>query len=158
MSGSFPVRRTASRLMSFQVCGDIMKQMPPNLRKICEGQRSDLTAEQIASYEKICREYRDESTMESHRGTHRKESNAAKSMPSLLIRGWNFARAMSRWTLAGMPRRTPEEIGERLAICQSCEFLHNDHCAKCGCACVEKNQLINKLALSTETCPEGRWS
>lgn len=135
-----------------------MKEMPSNLQQICEGQRSDLTAEQLASYEKICREYRDETMMESHLVEGRKGSEAnAASMPSLLIRGWNFARAMSRWTLAGMPRRTPEEIADRLAICQACEFLQNDHCSKCGCACVEKNQLINKLALSTETCPEGRW-
>jgi len=78
--------------------------------------------------------------------------------PSLVIRGWNFAAAMARWTLAGMPRRTQEEIDERLAICQACDFLQNDHCTKCGCACVESNRLINKLSLSTENCPDGKWS
>ncbi|MBS0205011.1 MAG: hypothetical protein JSS49_19055 [Planctomycetes bacterium] len=78
--------------------------------------------------------------------------------PSLLIRGWNFATAMARWTLAGLPRRTQAEIDTRLAICQSCEFLRHDHCTQCGCACVEQNRLINKLALATETCPLGKWS
>jgi hypothetical protein len=78
--------------------------------------------------------------------------------PSLIIRGWNFAAAMARWTLAGMPRRTQAEIDERLAICQACPFLHNNHCTKCGCACVEQNRLINKLALATEKCPEGKWT
>ena len=77
--------------------------------------------------------------------------------PSLLIRGWNFAAAMARWTLAGLPRRTQAEIDERLAICQTCEFLRNDHCTQCGCACVEQNRLINKLALATETCPLDKW-
>ena len=78
--------------------------------------------------------------------------------PSLLIRGWNFAAAMARWTLAGLPRRTQAEIDERLAFCQTCEFLRNDHCTQCGCACVEQNRLINKLALATETCPLGKWN
>jgi hypothetical protein len=80
-----------------------------------------------------------------------------EATPSLLIRGWNFAAAMTRWTLAGMPRRTQAEIDERLAICQACPHLHNNHCIKCGCACVEQNRLMNKLALSTEKCPEGKW-
>lgn len=84
--------------------------------------------------------------------------NAIQEAPSILIRGWNFAAAMARWTLAGMPRRTQAEIDERLAICQACPFLENDHCNKCGCACVEQNRLINKLALATETCPDGKWS
>ena len=77
--------------------------------------------------------------------------------PSVFIRGWNFAAAMARWTLAGMPRRTQAEIDERLAICQACPFLQNDHCTQCGCACVEQNRLINKLALATEKCPERKW-
>jgi hypothetical protein len=77
--------------------------------------------------------------------------------PSLLIRGWNFATAMARWAGAGMPRRSQLEIEERLAVCQSCEFLRNQHCVKCGCACVEKNRLMNKLALATEKCPLGKW-
>jgi hypothetical protein len=75
----------------------------------------------------------------------------------LIIRGWNFARAMARWTLAGMPRRSETEIAERLEICQACEFLQNNHCVKCGCACVERNRVMNKLALATETCPLGKW-
>lgn len=78
--------------------------------------------------------------------------------PSMLIRGWNFATAMARWTAAGMPRRTESQIAERLAICQGCSHLQADHCALCGCACVEQNRLINKLALATETCPLGKWT
>ena len=81
----------------------------------------------------------------------------AQSAPPLIVRGWNFATAIARWTLAGMPRRSQAEIDARLAICQACPFLQNDHCTKCGCACVEQNRLINKLALATEKCPEGKW-
>lgn len=79
------------------------------------------------------------------------------AMPSLIIRGWNFAAAMAKWTLAGMPMRTQEQIDERLAICQGCPNLQNGHCSQCGCACNESNQLINKLAIKTEKCPIGKW-
>lgn len=89
--------------------------------------------------------------------SHGGSQTAGLSLPPLVIRGWNFAQAIVRWTLAGMPRRTQEEIDNRLAICQSCEFLENHHCTKCGCACVETNRLINKLALTTEKCPVGKW-
>lgn len=77
--------------------------------------------------------------------------------PSILIRGWNFTSAMARWAVAGMPRRTQAQIEQRLAICQGCPHFHDNQCMKCGCACVEKNRLINKLALATEKCPIGKW-
>jgi len=94
-----------------------------------------------------------------YRARHAAKSAPAahEPSPSLLIRGWNFTAAMARWTLAGLPRRSQAEIDERLAICQACPFLQNNHCTKCGCACVEQNRLINKLALATEKCPEGKW-
>lgn len=84
-------------------------------------------------------------------------TQSPQALPSLVIRGWNFANALARWALAGMPRRTQEQIDARLAICQACPALQNDHCTKCGCACVENNRLINKLALATEKCPDGKW-
>ena len=85
------------------------------------------------------------------------ESELKAVIPPLWIRGLNFATAMARWAAAGMPRRTQAEIDERLAICQSCPELVDNHCGKCGCACVETNQVMNKLALSTEACPLGKW-
>ena len=78
-------------------------------------------------------------------------------LPPLLIRGLNFTSAMFRWASSGMPRRTQSEIDERLAICQGCPHFVDSHCRVCGCACVETNQLINKLALATEECPLGKW-
>lgn len=79
-------------------------------------------------------------------------------IPPLLIRGLNFALAMARWARGGFQVRSQDEIDERLAICQSCPHLVDNHCKLCGCACVEKNRLINKLALKTEKCPIGKWS
>jgi hypothetical protein len=125
-----------------------MKMLPPNLQAICEGQRTDLTPEQRSAYDSICRQYLEPAI----------DPPPNPTQPSLMIRGWNFAAAMARWTLAGMPRRTQAEIDERLAICQACPHLHNNHCTKCGCACVEQNRLVNKLALATEKCPEGKWT
>jgi len=119
---------------------------------ICRGERTDMSlAEQ--------NEYRTKlwglSPLE--KATPQPPRAAQPEIPSLIIRGWNFAAAMTRWTLAGMPRRTQAEIDERLAICQACPFLVDNHCNRCGCACVEQNQLINKLALATEKCPENKW-
>lgn len=84
-------------------------------------------------------------------------ANARIEPPPLWIRGLNFSAALARWALAGLPRRSQAEIEERLAICQTCPYLQNNHCARCGCACIEQNRLINKLALATERCPEGKW-
>ena len=83
-------------------------------------------------------------------------TNNQNQLP-LIIRGLNFASAMLRWASSGMPRRTQAEIDERLAICQACPNFVDNHCRVCGCACVETNQLINKLALATEECPLGKW-
>lgn len=88
---------------------------------------------------------------------YRRMRVARVASPSLVIRGWNFTVAMTRWVIAGRPRRSQTEIDERLAICQECPFLENNICTKCGCACVEENQIMNKLVLATEVCPEGRW-
>ena len=89
------------------------------------------------------------------------EQQGAESvaLPPLLIRGWNFAAAMAKWALCGFPRRSEAEIADRLAICQACDNFEaqRQRCLKCGC-CVETEQLINKLALATERCPEGHWS
>ena len=78
-------------------------------------------------------------------------------LPPIWIRGMNFAGAMLRWGASGLPRRTQAEIDERLAICRDCPHLVENHCNLCGCPCVESNQLLNKLALATESCPLGKW-
>lgn len=79
------------------------------------------------------------------------------SLPPLVVRGLNFARALARWAAAGFATRSQDTIAERLAICQECPHFVKNHCAKCGCACVEKNRLMNKLALASEKCPIGKW-
>ncbi|WP_397570669.1 hypothetical protein [Schlesneria sp. T3-172] len=77
--------------------------------------------------------------------------------PSLVIRTWNFGSALIRWGGAGFPTRSKREISKLLKICQSCEHLKENVCTKCGCQCNEKEQVMNKLALKTEHCPEKKW-
>ena len=91
-------------------------------------------------------------------GDGRMSDGTPTDLPPLLVRGLNFAAAMFRWVAAGRPVRSQSEIDERLAICQSCPQLVENVCQKCGCACVEENSVLNKLALATEKCPIGKWS
>lgn len=39
----------------------------------------------------------------------------------------------------------------RWSTCQSCPFLLNDRCTKCGCF------MKVKVAFKTSVCPEGKW-
>ena len=77
--------------------------------------------------------------------------------PPLIIQGWNFAKAMVRWKLSGLPLLEKEEISRRLEICQKCPALKNDYCTNCGCACKGRVSFMNKLAVPTEHCPVNRW-
>ena len=75
----------------------------------------------------------------------------------LWVRGWNFATAMARHATNGFKRSSPELLETRLAQCQACPELENDHCKLCGCACVAENRFLNKIALESEKCPLGKW-
>jgi hypothetical protein len=80
-----------------------------------------------------------------------------QNFPPVMIQAWNFGSAFVKWLGAGRPVRSKRQIASRLKICKSCPFLENQRCTRCGCYCVETEQLINKLALATEKCPEGKW-
>ena len=90
-------------------------------------------------------------------GASSRQGSQQSDMPSLMVRGWNFATAMSRYVGNGFKRSSPELLETRLAQCQACPKLENDHCKLCGCACVAENILLNKLALESEKCPLGKW-
>lgn len=45
----------------------------------------------------------------------------------------------------------PDVIAERRAICDSCEYMANNRCGKCGC------WLQYKTALRAEKCPIEKW-
>jgi hypothetical protein len=86
-----------------------------------------------------------------------RKPNEKQELPPIWIRGLNFAIAMANYAAIGFVRCTQEKIDGRLAICQDCSDFTGDHCSRCGCACVESNRLLNKLALESEHCPLGKW-
>lgn len=84
-------------------------------------------------------------------------------MPSVFVRGINFTAALFRHAVNGFRTRTPAEIEERLEICQACPYRIDSNgvvnCSKCGCMCDGNNDIfLNKLAWTSETCPDGRWT
>lgn len=77
--------------------------------------------------------------------------------PSLLQKAKNFATSAAKHIRAGMPRCTQEQIDERFAICQGCEFYKDGACQKCGCPLKRERQFISKLSWAHEKCPVGKW-
>ncbi len=50
-----------------------------------------------------------------------------------------------------------DEIKDRLAICNQCEYYENDACNLCGCVIVREKNYKNKLAMRNASCPDNRW-
>ena len=50
-----------------------------------------------------------------------------------------------------------EQIDNRLAICQGCEFYENNSCLKCGCTLNRDKNYMNKLLWADQSCPVGKW-
>jgi hypothetical protein len=85
--------------------------------------------------------------------------------PPLTIQAWNYKEALIRWSKAGRPTRTQEEV----------KRLHSTYCAKegepcdwydpeqkrcrgCGCkVTVGSVAIFNKLKMATEHCPQGKF-
>lgn len=135
-------------------------QFKGRMREICRGEADGMSDEKVNKYRKLWNLPplgMSQEEWNATRSPSRQKLASVQPLPPLLIRGWNFATAMWRWTSAGFPMRTQQDIDTRLAICQGCEFFANNACSQCGCGCTEETRLINKLALSTEKCPVGKW-
>ena len=76
---------------------------------------------------------------------------------TLAQKAFNFAKATAQHVAAGSPRCTDAQIAERFAICQTCEFLKDGACEKCGCPVVREQRFISKLAWADQGCPIGKW-
>lgn len=50
-----------------------------------------------------------------------------------------------------------EQINERLAICNKCEYYEDNACMLCGCVIVREANYRNKLALKHQSCPINKW-
>jgi hypothetical protein len=77
------------------------------------------------------------------------------SMPSIFTQIGNAAQAATRVVSASFTgnqvKASAEVVEQRKEICNSCEFLNNDKCSKCGC------RYKLKIQLATEKCPVSKW-
>ena len=66
-----------------------------------------------------------------------------------------YLSAVARWTAAGFPTRSDEEVERIYALCAECPWKHEDgYCRRCGCW-LNKSQhaMANKIRMATEHCP-----
>jgi len=85
-----------------------------------------------------------------------------KKPPTLIQQVSTYAQAMTRWSLAGWPKRTREEVSACIDTCIHCPAGLYDaarqRCNECGCRANRDNwAILNKAKMATETCPKGFW-
>ncbi|MBE3063897.1 MAG: hypothetical protein IMZ69_02625 [Spirochaetes bacterium] len=91
--------------------------------------------------------------------------------------GWDdvvhYAAALARWTAAGFPVRTQDDVRACLRVCIVCDrFLPNNpectkeackiaaggRCKDCACNVTQSRFAVtNKAKMATEDCPLGKW-
>ena len=79
---------------------------------------------------------------------------------SLLRRVQQYAAALWKHAADGLRVTPAAEIARRLQICQTCPTQQFDGagCRRCGCpVSSSENSLRNKLAMASESCPDGHW-
>lgn len=86
-----------------------------------------------------------------------REQFTPKTPLPLIRKAKNFAASAAKHLAAGMPMCTEEQVAERFAICQGCEFLKDNACTKCGCPVNREKRFISKLSWANEKCPIGKW-
>lgn len=96
-------------------------------------------------------------TNQTYLALRAKYATAPVDGPSLLEKAKNFATASAQHIAAGMPMASEEEIERRFAICQTCPFLKDSVCSKCGCPVKRERKFLSKLAWADQKCPEGHW-
>lgn len=84
------------------------------------------------------------------------ESENIDRFPSMFQQARNFAVESwkaSKRLMSGGNILAPSEIAfERYSICQTCPFLENSRCKKCGCF------MEAKTHIATSECPINKWS
>lgn len=83
------------------------------------------------------------------------ENENLAQFPSVFQQARNLAKQM--WT-SGLDKAkgrpflsTPEKAAARMAICETCEFLKENRCLKCGC------YMSAKIHLESSGCPINKW-
>ena len=70
-----------------------------------------------------------------------------------------YIAALLRWSKAGFPVRTVEEVKQiHWHFCLPCEYYIDGRCRKCGCGVsTSRLAVLNKIKMATEQCPEKHW-
>lgn len=83
--------------------------------------------------------------------------------PSIIDKAACYSVALARWTAAGFPMRTDEEVREIYEThCnprdKPCEDFRNDTCRLCGCPVRPEGMAVrNKIKMATERCRKKKW-
>lgn len=79
---------------------------------------------------------------------------ARRKMPGILQQAVNFTSSVGREAGAiidGQSAVSADEIAERVAICDGCQFQVNGRCSRCGCFIGVASRFRSKV------CPVGKW-
>lgn len=81
--------------------------------------------------------------------------------PPMSLQVWLYKEALLKWTKAGRPVRSAEEVDSILTNhCKTCDWFDAEanRCKGCGCKVTSSSLAIfNKLKMATEKCPKGLW-
>lgn len=71
-----------------------------------------------------------------------------------------YAAALTRWTAAGRPTRTDEEVAVIVKLCEDCKHYKSDEkrCKICGCKInTSMLPIINKSRMGNTHCDKKKW-
>lgn len=71
----------------------------------------------------------------------------------------HYAEAVTRHIVTGAETRSDSEVAALLTLCRTCgHYDPSGRCAVCGCRLsTSANAYANKLRMSTQHCPKGKW-
>jgi len=70
----------------------------------------------------------------------------------------HYAAALAKWTRAGFPKRSQEEVERIELICRACEHYIGGRCNLCGCRVNLGPAITNKIRMATENCQKDKWN
>lgn len=76
----------------------------------------------------------------------------SKNTPSLMVKSYNYFKAVSKRILGGLENVNTSTYYDRVHTCSRCPKMNEDlECSLCGCP------IETKAAWKTEKCPDGKW-
>lgn len=141
-------------------------QQLPDGRFQCESCRTIRKRQPV----RICRTESEQAKLRQESRENRRAARLAKSAPKVttppgkLTKATHWLTALARWLWESYKARrllirSEAEYRRVRRICESCEEWNTEKeaCKVCGCGGRSKVVLLNKLKLTTEKCPRGKW-